>query len=55
MKKKLLILATIILVCLLGTVTVFAEEAGLAAPAANTFIATFWSLVPPLVLSLIHI
>jgi len=49
MKKKLLILATIILVCLLGTVTVFAEEAGLAAPAANAFIATFWALVPPLV------
>ena len=47
MKKKLLMLATVVFVCLMTTVTVFA--AGGDTAAANPFIATFWSLVPPLV------
>ncbi|MBP3410539.1 MAG: Na+/H+ antiporter NhaC family protein [Clostridia bacterium] len=50
MKKKLLLLGTVLLICLMATVTVFAEEvaAGAAAP-VHMFIGTFWSLVPPLV------
>ena len=49
MKNKLLLIGTIILVCLLATVTAFAEEAAAVVPAVNMFIGTFWSLVPPLV------
>ena len=50
MKKKLLLLGTVVLVCLMATLTVFAEEvvAEAAAP-VHMFIGTFWSLVPPLV------
>ena len=48
-KNKLLLVGTIILVCLMASVTVFAEEAAAAAPAVNMFVGTFWSLVPPLV------
>ncbi|MBE6798277.1 MAG: Na+/H+ antiporter NhaC family protein [Ruminococcaceae bacterium] len=47
MKKKFLIIATVVLLCLMSTVTVFATDGD--ASAANPFIATFWSLVPPLV------
>ncbi len=47
MKKKILMLATVVFVCLMTTVTVFAASGDAAA--ANPFIATFWSLVPPLV------
>ena len=49
MKNKLLLIGTIVLVCLLATVTAFAEEAAAVVPAVNMFIGTFWSLVPPLV------
>ncbi len=49
MRNKLLLIGTIILVCLMSTVTVFAEEVAAVAPAMNMFIGTFWSLVPPLV------
>ena len=49
MKNKLLLVCSIVLICLMGTVTVFAEEVVAAAPAVNMFIGTFWSLVPPLV------
>jgi len=53
MKKKMLLLATVLLVCLMGTLTVFAEEvaevAAVAETSINMFIGTFWSLVPPLV------
>ncbi len=49
MKKKLLLVGTILLICLMSAVTVFAEEAIVAEPVANVFIGTFWSLVPPLV------
>ncbi len=47
MKKKLLIIGTVLLICIMSTVTVFAAED--ASGAGNMFIATFWSLVPPLV------
>ena len=47
MKKKLLIIATVVLICFMTTVTVFAADGN--AVANNPFIATFWSLVPPLV------
>ena len=46
MKKKLMFLGTVITVLIMGTVTVFASD---GAAAANPFIATFWSLVPPLI------
>ena len=49
MRNKLILIGTIILVCMMGSVTVFAEEAVAAAPVLNAFIGTFWSLVPPLV------
>ncbi len=49
MKKKLLLAGTVLLLILMSTVTVFAEEAAAVLPAANMFIGTFWSLVPPLV------
>ncbi len=48
MKKKLLLAGTVLALILMSTVTVFAEELA-AVPAANMFIGTFWSLVPPLV------
>ena len=48
MKNKLLLIFTVVLICLMFTVTVFAEEAAAVAP-VNGFIGTFWSLVPPLV------
>lgn len=48
MKKKLLIIATVVLICIMATVTVFAADGG-AEVTSNPFIATFWSLVPPLV------
>ena len=48
MKKKLLIILTVIALCIMSTVTVFAAG-GDASADANPFIATFWSLVPPLV------
>lgn len=47
MKKKLLLIATVVVICLMSTITVFA--AGEGAAAANPFIATFWSLVPPVI------
>ena len=47
MKKKILLLATVVLLCVMCTVTVAAE--GGEAAASNPFIGTFWSLVPPLV------
>lgn len=47
MKRKILIIATVVLLCCMSAVTVFAAEGDVAA--ANPFIATFWSLVPPLV------
>ena len=47
MKKKLLIILTVVLLCVMSTVTVFAAEGDAAA--TNPFIATFCSLVPPLV------
>ena len=47
MKKKLLIILTVVLICIMGTVTVFANDGGVTD--SNPFIATFWSLVPPLV------
>lgn len=47
MKKKVLMIGTIVLVCLLTTITVFA--AGEGGGASNPFIATFWSLVPPII------
>ena len=49
MKNKLLLAGTVLMLILMSTVTVFAEEVAAAAPAANLFIGTFWSLVPPLV------
>ncbi len=49
MKNKLLLLGTIVLVCLMCSATVLAEEVAAAMPAVNMFIGTFWSLVPPLV------
>ena len=49
MKNKLLLAGTVLMLILMSTVTVFAEEAAAAAPAVNMFIGTFWSLVPPLV------
>ncbi len=49
MRNKLILLGTIIMICLMGTFTAFAEEAVAALPAVNMFIGTFWSLVPPLV------
>ena len=49
MKNKLLLLGTIVLVCLMCSATVLAEELAAVMPAANMFIGTFWSLVPPLV------
>ncbi|MBR4865999.1 MAG: Na+/H+ antiporter NhaC family protein [Clostridia bacterium] len=48
MKKKVLLLATVLILCAMFTFTVFAAEADVAA-VANPFIATFWSLVPPLI------
>ena len=48
-RNKLILLGTIILICLMGSFTVLAEEVAVAAPAVNAFIGTFWSLVPPLV------
>ncbi|MBE6884903.1 MAG: Na+/H+ antiporter NhaC family protein [Ruminococcaceae bacterium] len=45
MKKKLLLIATVVLICVMCTVTAFAE----AEEATNMFVGTFWSLVPPLV------
>jgi len=51
MKKKLLLIGTIILICVMASVTVCAEELAVVteAPVVNMFINTFWSLVPPLV------
>ena len=50
MKKKLLLLGAVLLICLMASVNVFAEEAAIEAAApAHMFIGTFWSLVPPLV------
>ena len=46
MKKKLLILGAVILMIVMGTLTVFADD---ASGETNRFIATFWSLVPPIV------
>ena len=48
MKKKMLLLGVVILICVMFSVTVSAEEMAVAAP-VNAFIGTFWSLVPPLV------
>jgi len=49
MKNKLLLLFTVVIICLMCTVTVFAEEVAAVAAPVNGFIGTFWSLVPPLV------
>ena len=46
MKKKLLIIGVVIMLIVMSTVTVFAED---ASGVSNRFIATFWSLVPPIV------
>ena len=46
-KKKLLLISTVLLVCVLSTVTVFAT--GGEGDVANPFIAKFWSLVPPII------
>ena len=46
MKKKLLILGVVILTIVLSTVTVLADG---TSETSNRFIATFWSLVPPVV------
>ena len=48
MKKKVLLIATVLILCAMFTLTVFAAEEG-AAVAENPFIGTFWSLVPPLI------
>ena len=48
MKKKMLLLGVVLLICVMFSVTVSAEEMAVAAP-VNAFIGTFWSLVPPLV------
>ena len=51
MKKKLLLLGTVVLICAMFALTCCAEEIAVVADsaAANMFINTFWSLVPPLV------
>ena len=46
MKKKLLLIGTVVLICAMCTITAFAAGDGAA---ASPFIGTFWSLVPPLV------
>ena len=48
MKKKILLIATIILICAMTTVTVFATG-GEGAEDLGKFFGTFWSLVPPLI------
>lgn len=48
MKKKVLLIATVLILCAVFTITVFAAEEG-AAVVDNPFIGTFWSLVPPLI------
>ncbi|MBQ4623844.1 MAG: Na+/H+ antiporter NhaC family protein [Clostridia bacterium] len=48
MKKKVLLIATVLILCAMFTLTVFAAEEG-AVVAENPFIGTFWSLVPPLI------
>jgi len=48
MKKKVLLIATVLILCAMFTLTVFAAEEGVAV-AENPFIGTFWSLVPPLI------
>ena len=48
MKKKVLLIATVLILCAMFTLTVFAAEEG-AAVADNPFIGTFWSLVPPVI------
>ncbi len=47
MKKKFLLIATIIIICAMTTVTVFATG-GEGAEDLGKFFGTFWSLVPPL-------
>ena len=51
MKKKLLLLGTVVLICAMFALTCCAEEIAVVADsaAANMFVNTFWSLVPPLV------
>ena len=49
MRNKLILIALIVLVCMMGTLTVLGEATAEAATTGNMFIATFWSLVPPLV------
>ena len=48
MKKKILLIATIILICAMTTVTVFATG-GEGSEELGKFFGTFWSLVPPLI------
>ena len=48
MKKKILLIATIVLICAMTTVTVFATG-GEGAEDLGKFFGTFWSLVPPLI------
>ena len=48
MKKKMLLLGVVILICAMFSLTVSAEEIAIAGE-LNGFIGTFWSLVPPLV------
>ncbi len=48
MKKKALLIGLVLLICAMFSVTVSAEEIAMAAE-VNTFVNTFWSLVPPLV------
>ena len=48
MKKKALLIVLVLLICAMFSDTVSAEEIAAAAE-VNTFINTFWSLVPPLV------
>ena len=49
MKKKILLIATIVLICAMTTVTVFATTGGEGAEDLGKFFGTFWSLVPPLI------
>ena len=48
MKKKALLIGLVLLICAMFSVTVSAEEIAMAAE-VNTFINSFWSLVPALV------
>ena len=46
MRKKLLLLLTVVLICAMCSITVLASG---ESEGTNPFLGTFWSLVPPLV------